>query len=205
MSRAVAFITYEYLNPDRDRHGNMRWYVRILGLPKIRLRAEPGSAEFDAEYRAALAKLKGVKPTEPVTREHTWRWLVEQYLRSADHKALHPSTQQQRLRVLQETWHEPRKQGAPEVIGDMPLSRMDERVIAFSEIAKLAFPKPPTSVSKPFGACSRGPRRPGLSRPTQPAMCAASTPALKATTLGPRRRSSTTKSAIRSAPRRIWR
>jgi integrase len=140
MSRAVPSISYDYLTLDRDRHGNVRWYVRKRPLAKIRLRAEPGTAEFDAEYRAALARL-GSSTAQPVKREHTWRWLVEQYLRSADHKALHPSTQQQRLRVLQESLREPRKPGAPELIGDMPLSRMDERVIAILRDRKAGLPE----------------------------------------------------------------
>jgi integrase len=139
MSRFMAAIDYRYLARDRDRHNNVRWYVRKRPLPKIRLKSEPGTAEFDAEYRAALAQLGGA--TEPVTRERTWRWLVESYLRSAEHKALHESTQKQRLRVLQETLREPRKPGAPEVIGDMPLSRMDERVIAILRDRKAGLPE----------------------------------------------------------------
>lgn len=140
MKRAMASVVYAYLIKDRDRHGNVRWYVRKLGVARIRLRAAPGTAEFDAEYRAGLAQL-GLGRTAPATRERTWRWLVEQYLRSAEHKALHESTQKQRLRVLQETLREPRKPGAPELIGDMPLSRMDERVIAVLRDRKAGLPE----------------------------------------------------------------
>jgi integrase len=139
----MAAINHPYLIKDRDRHGTTRWYVRKLGVARIRLRAEPGTAEFDAEYRAGLAQLglRVAKPDQSGVREHTWRWLVEQYLRSADHRALHPSTQQQRLRVLQETLREPRKPGALEMIGDMPLSRMDERVIAILRDRKAGLPE----------------------------------------------------------------
>jgi hypothetical protein len=43
-----------YLSRERTRHGKSVWYVRLDGK-RIRLRAEYGTPEFDAEYQAALA------------------------------------------------------------------------------------------------------------------------------------------------------
>ena len=58
--------TYKHIAFDRDRHGNMRVYLRVPGRPKIRLRHEPGSAEFDAEYQAALiGKIDPKRPRRP--------------------------------------------------------------------------------------------------------------------------------------------
>lgn len=48
-------ITYRHVVQDRDRHGNVRLYLRMPGQPKQRLRETPGTPAFDAEYRAALA------------------------------------------------------------------------------------------------------------------------------------------------------
>ena len=45
------------------RHGRMVWYVRRNGK-RIRLRAEFGTPEFDAEYQAAIAG----KPTRDQRR-----------------------------------------------------------------------------------------------------------------------------------------
>jgi hypothetical protein len=44
-----------YLSREVTRHGTPVWYVRRDGK-RIRLRAEYGTPEFDAEYQAAEAK-----------------------------------------------------------------------------------------------------------------------------------------------------
>jgi integrase len=46
---------WRYTVQDTDRHGTVRTYLRLPGRPKLRLRAEPGTDEFEAEYKAALA------------------------------------------------------------------------------------------------------------------------------------------------------
>ena len=46
---------YRYVVQDRDRHGNVRVYLRLPGKQKLRLCQEPGTPEFDAEYRRAVA------------------------------------------------------------------------------------------------------------------------------------------------------
>jgi hypothetical protein len=47
-------IKLKYLVEDKDRHGNVRLYVRLPGKPKVRLRGIPGSEEFMTAYHAAL-------------------------------------------------------------------------------------------------------------------------------------------------------
>ena len=42
------------LHREITRHGKAVWYVRIGKGPRIRLRAQFGSSEFDAEYQAAI-------------------------------------------------------------------------------------------------------------------------------------------------------
>ena len=42
-----------YLSHEVTRHGRMVWYVRRNGK-RIRLRAEFGTPEFDAEYQAGI-------------------------------------------------------------------------------------------------------------------------------------------------------
>lgn len=43
----------KYVTSDTDRHGNVRYYVRRAGR-KIRLRAEPGTKEFEQQRLRAL-------------------------------------------------------------------------------------------------------------------------------------------------------
>ena len=44
-----------HLQREITRHGKAVWYVRVDRGPRVRLKAEFGTPEFDAEYRAALA------------------------------------------------------------------------------------------------------------------------------------------------------
>lgn len=48
-------VRLKFLCEDRDRHGNVRCYVRMLGKPKMRIRSLPGTPEFMEEYQAALS------------------------------------------------------------------------------------------------------------------------------------------------------
>jgi hypothetical protein len=73
-----------FLVQDIDRFGNVRLYVRkkVEGrYRKERLRSQPGSPLFHAEYQAALERLKTVsKPAKAHgTKQGTFGWLVEEY------------------------------------------------------------------------------------------------------------------------------
>src|SRR6476646_65327 len=48
-------IQFRYLVEDRDRHGNIRLYVRVPGRTKTRIRARFGTDEFVAAYNAAVS------------------------------------------------------------------------------------------------------------------------------------------------------
>ena len=52
---------YRHVVQDRDRHGNLRTYLRLPGRPKVRLHEAPGTDAFGAEYRRAL----DAKPEAP--------------------------------------------------------------------------------------------------------------------------------------------
>ena len=44
-----------HLQREITRHGKSVWYVRVNHGPRVRIEAEYGTPQFDAEYRAALA------------------------------------------------------------------------------------------------------------------------------------------------------
>ena len=48
-------IRLKHLVEDRDRHGNIRLYVRVPGRPKVRIKAPFGTDEFIAAYNAAVS------------------------------------------------------------------------------------------------------------------------------------------------------
>jgi hypothetical protein len=55
----MTLVKFRYITKDRDRHGNVRFYFRRPGKPKIRLPGLPGSEEFLAAYKAALTESTG--------------------------------------------------------------------------------------------------------------------------------------------------
>jgi len=82
-----------YLQRDRDRHGNTRWYVRIDRKKRIRIRGDYGSKEFIAAYRAAVY---GTKPENKPAKNGTLRWLIMQYRKSTDWQNYSPATRRQK-------------------------------------------------------------------------------------------------------------
>jgi hypothetical protein len=62
-----------HLHRQVTRHGVTVWYVRIAKGPRIRIRADFGTPEFDTEYQTALASMPR-QPKDPV--EGTLAWLI---------------------------------------------------------------------------------------------------------------------------------
>ncbi len=98
-----------YLVYDPDPRGNERYYVRMKGRPKIRIRKTFRNAdgeitdEFMAAYKAAVASLRGeggAAPKSVLLREETFLWLVDQYYRSAKYKGYDKATKKDKASVL---------------------------------------------------------------------------------------------------------
>jgi integrase len=95
--------SFEGIFQDRDRHGNERLYVRRNGR-KIRIKERWGTTEFLDAYQAALLatespKIEIARIGAPAKRD-TFRWLVEQYYRSAEFNQLDDSTKRVRRGIL---------------------------------------------------------------------------------------------------------
>jgi integrase/recombinase XerD len=96
----MVTIRLKYLAEDRDRHGNTRWYVRLPGRPKIRIRAAPGTREFMDQYAAAAAG-QADRPRLPrEAARGSFRRLCISYYGSAAFGRLDPSTQSWQRRAL---------------------------------------------------------------------------------------------------------
>ncbi len=95
---------YRHVVEDRDRHGNVRVYLRQQGKPKIRLHADPGTAEFDIEYREALAAAAKQNPQRAHLRTASpgsLRALCAAYYNSAEFKLMQPRSQRVRRLILE--------------------------------------------------------------------------------------------------------
>jgi len=91
-----------YLHRERTRHGTLVWYVRRRKGPRIRLYAVYGSAEFTAEYLAALSAAKIRRPAgrSEQSAAGTVAWLIERYRETAAWFALSLATRRQRENIF---------------------------------------------------------------------------------------------------------
>mgnify|MGYP000352521939 CR=1 FL=1 len=46
-------VDFPHLIADTDRHGNVRYYYRLKGKPKVRIRGTPGTPAFQQAYEDA--------------------------------------------------------------------------------------------------------------------------------------------------------
>jgi integrase len=113
-------VALRFICEDRDRHGNIRLYVRRNGR-KIRIRERWGTPGFLDAYQAALAATEqpnlATGKRLPAPRG-SLRWLIERYYDSAEFKQLDARTQRVRRGILD---------GLSETHGTKPCVRMEPR------------------------------------------------------------------------------
>src|SRR5215210_6873782 len=98
-----------HLHRETTRHGSAAWYVRIGKGSRTRIRAEFGTAEFDAEYQAAISGAPRRKKGAPSVG--TLAWLLTRYRETTDWATLSAATRGQRdnifVHVLDAAGHQP--------------------------------------------------------------------------------------------------
>jgi integrase len=88
-----------YLHRETTRHGKSVWYVRVgKGAPRIRIRAEFGTADFTAEYEAALSDTPRTKKGAPSLG--TLAWLIDRYRETTAWSSLSPTTRRKRDNIF---------------------------------------------------------------------------------------------------------
>jgi integrase len=107
-----------HLHRETSRHGKTVWCVRIGRGRRVRLRAEYGSAEFDAEYQAAVTGTPRPKKGAPATG--TLAWLLARYRETAAWAALSAATRRQRENIFLHVL---------ETAGDKPFAEIDAATI----------------------------------------------------------------------------
>jgi len=124
-----------------------------LGVPKIRLRSKPGTAEFLAQYRAALEGDE--KRLEGAVRAHTYRWLMIKYLASEEFHNLDARSgcaKTSLRRRVSNRYHQERRRPLRSFHSRGSVRRQSVSCGTVKPIC----PKPPTAESKQSVACSRG-------------------------------------------------
>jgi integrase len=96
----MPHLRMPHLHREVTRHGKVVWYARVGGSsrgPRVRLKAEYGTAEFWVEYQSALASA----PRKPApTHEGTLAWLIERYRETTAWSYLSAATRRQRENIF---------------------------------------------------------------------------------------------------------
>ena len=126
-------VDFPFLMEDRDRHGNVRVYVRRGGI-KIRIREPKGSPGFARAYAEAVYVLNhpvGTKSRPAI--EHasagTLGWLAAKYFDSPRFGALDPKSQTTRRLVIEHCLREPRAPGSKSLMSACPLEYVNAGVV----------------------------------------------------------------------------
>jgi integrase len=118
-------INFPYLMSDRDRHENLRYYVRRNGR-KVRLREKLGTEAFAQAYADALRALDPSANRETKTFKHasagTLGWVAANYFSSVEFRRLDPISQRTRRVVIEDCLREPRKPGVDDLMRDCPVN-----------------------------------------------------------------------------------
>lgn len=128
-----------YLVHDPDKRGNDRYYVRLKGRQKKRIRQTFKDADgnitkdFMEAYWAALAELRGEQIIEKklVLREETFNWLFDQYYRSPAFKRFDSATHKDKQSVLSRF---------AETAGELPYKKYRREDMEKSQQARAATP-----------------------------------------------------------------
>jgi integrase len=80
---------------EKNRHGTWVFYYRVGKGSRTRLRGEPGSAEFQAAYKAAVAETPVVERRQR-SDSRTLKWLIERYMESRKWATLSVATRRAR-------------------------------------------------------------------------------------------------------------
>jgi integrase len=145
-ARAMVSINFRYLIQDRDRHGNVRIYLRYAGR-KTRMREAIGSAEFVERYYKLLAEAEVCNLATHATsvdrmhlRRGTLAWLSQAYEASTPFRQLEPSTQRTRRRILSTMLDEPIAPEEKETFRNFPLARITTAALAVLRDRKSGVP-----------------------------------------------------------------
>lgn len=81
---------------EKNRHGTWVFYYRVGKGQRTRLHGAPGSAEFTAAYKAAVAGTPAVEPRRFSSDTRSLKWLIERYMESRKWAALSVATRRAR-------------------------------------------------------------------------------------------------------------
>ena len=89
-----------HLHRETTRHKRPVWYVRVGKGPRIRIRADYGTPEFDAQYQAAING--EVKSRRQHATAGSLQWLIERFRETPAWLSLSPATRKKRENIFRQ-------------------------------------------------------------------------------------------------------
>jgi integrase len=130
-----------------DRHGKVRYYVRIPGQPAVALRGEPGSVPFMAAYHAAMKEVLDSSTAAARIPAGSVAAAIALYFNSADFLRLAPATATDQRRFL--------KRLAQSDRGGLPFARTETEDVEHLLAEKAATPHTAKNLLKALRAVAK--------------------------------------------------
>ena len=127
-------IDLPYIEKNRTRHGQLRYYFRVRGKRICRLPDDIDSEEFSRAYWKArkttatpLDEPGRALPVHLSVVPRSFQWLSLMYIRSHDFLELDVTTQSKRRAIIEAMWEEPIALNKPQgrLFRDMPMVNLD--------------------------------------------------------------------------------
>ena len=118
-------VNLPYSVKDRDRYGNVRYYVRRKGQKKVRIHFAPSDPRFLEAYNAAIDSIipKPIPdgPRLVAAAPQTFGWLAARYFTEcADYIGLVPKSRSARRACIEDCLREPLEPGGSDLLRDCP-------------------------------------------------------------------------------------
>ena len=135
---AMAKVDLPYVERNKNRFGQYRYYFRIGGKRICRLPNDIDTEEFAAAYwkvrdevERARPQASGPQPVHQRMKRGSFQWLCLQYMKSDSFDLLDKTTQAKRRAIMEAMWEEPIKAGKDDgpTFADMPVEALDARNI----------------------------------------------------------------------------
>lgn len=139
-SLSMVRIRLPYVTADIDARGNVRYYFRKRGQPKIRLPGKLHSAEFTAAYAAAQGGHAITAPKLTAPAGGTLGWLCVQYFASAEFGRLDAKTKTARRRALEAICLQPLSDDDTAPIGALAFAAMPPKAVRALRDRKVTTP-----------------------------------------------------------------
>jgi hypothetical protein len=114
-----------HLHREITRHGRTVWFVRINKGPRIRIRGEYGTQEFQDAYQAALTG--EAPPKAGKAAKGTLSWLLEQYRQTSAWASLSLATRRQRENIFRHVLKTAGQEPFTRITGKSVQSGIDRR------------------------------------------------------------------------------